>query len=101
MTKRLALFGIVLALLLTAFVAVQYVDNDSEILGSGDFAAALHAVRPLAEQGDADAQYFLGKLYENGRGVRQNYAEAAKWYRKAAEQSHAEAKKRLTKLQAE
>jgi TPR repeat protein len=39
-----------------------------------------------AEQGDGKAQWHLGARYESGRGVRQDYAEAARWYRKAAEQ---------------
>ena len=44
-----------------------------------------------AEQGDAEAQYTLGEMYYDGSVVSQNYAEAAKWTRKAAEQGHAEA----------
>jgi TPR repeat protein len=44
-----------------------------------------------AEKGDAKAQFVLGLKYENGKGVPQDYAEAAKWYRKAAEQGYAEA----------
>jgi len=44
-----------------------------------------------AEQGDADAQSMLGYLYENGRGVPQDYAQAAAWYRKAAEQGNVKA----------
>ena len=39
-----------------------------------------------AEAGDIRAQYSLGWHYENGVGVRQNPAEAVRWYRKAAEQ---------------
>ena len=38
-----------------------------------------------AEQGQSDAQYWLGKSYESGRGVVQHDKEATKWYRKAAE----------------
>ena len=53
---------------------------------SGDFATALKEWKPLAEQGDAVAQYNLGLMYKNGWGVTQDYAEAVKWYRKAAEQ---------------
>ena len=45
----------------------------------------------LAEQGYAYAQYNLGVMYENGRGVRQDYAEAVKWYRQAAAQGFADA----------
>jgi len=37
------------------------------------------------------AQYNLGFMYFNGQGVPQNYAEAARWYRKAAEQGDVDA----------
>ena len=46
---------------------------------------------PLAERGDAEAQYNLGAMYFHGQGVPQDYAEMVKWYRLAAEQGHAEA----------
>jgi len=46
------------------------------------------AVRKAAERGDSVAQARLGYLYMNGKGVPQDYAEAARWYRKAAEQGH-------------
>lgn len=39
-----------------------------------------------AEQGNAEAQFDLGFMYANGKGVPQDYAEAAKCYRKAADQ---------------
>ena len=35
----------------------------------GDYATALREWKPLAEQGDADAQYNLGLMYANGHGV--------------------------------
>ncbi len=57
----------------------------------GDHATALREWRPLAEQGNAKAQFFLGVMYDRGLGVTQDYAEAVRWYRKAAEQGHAEA----------
>jgi TPR repeat protein len=38
---------------------------------------------------DPNAQYNLGVLYDKGRGVSQDYAEAARWYRLAADQEHA------------
>ncbi len=46
-----------------------------------------------AEQEDADAQSSLGFAYTYGLGVEQDEAEAVKWYRKAADQGHEEAKK--------
>ena len=39
-----------------------------------------------AEQGQANAMFFLGGCYQHGFGVNADQAEAAKWYRKAAEQ---------------
>ena len=61
----------------------------------GDFEAALREWRPLAEQGDPEAQHALGVMYADGRGVPQNDAEAAKWFRKAAEQGFPEAQHNL------
>ena len=34
----------------------------------GDYATALRLLRPLADQGDASAQYNLGVMYDNGQG---------------------------------
>ena len=45
----------------------------------------------IAKQGDADAQYELGNCYYNGYGVEKDESVADKWFRKAADQSHAEA----------
>ena len=47
--------------------------------------------RKAAEQGLAEAQFYLGKCYENGEGVEQNLTAATKWYRNAAEQGNADA----------
>jgi TPR repeat protein len=52
-------------------------------------------LRQKAEQGDADAQYELGWMYDNGEGVPENDAEAVKWYRLAAEQGDALAQNNL------
>jgi len=62
-----------------------------EALQRGDYAEAYCAWRPLAEQGDAEAQYHLGWFYANGYGLRVNPEKAVDWWRRAAEQGHAEA----------
>jgi hypothetical protein len=46
-----------------------------------------------AAQGYAEAQYNMGVMYRDGEGVSQDYAEAAKWFRKAAEQGDANAER--------
>ena len=45
----------------------------------------------IAEQGNVYAQCQLGTMYEDGRGVSQDYAEAVEWYRKSAEQGYVSA----------
>ena len=52
----------------------------------------LDELRALAEQGDATAQFNLGIMYDNGRGVPQDDAEAVRWYRLAADRGHATAR---------
>ena len=52
-------------------------------------AQELADLRARAEAGDASAQYNLGLMHAEGRGVPQDFAEAATWYRKAAEQGEA------------
>jgi hypothetical protein len=54
----------------------------------GDYVRASSIFISLAERGDAAAQAFLGFLFETGRGVPQNYSEAAMWYRRSAEQGN-------------
>lgn len=63
-----------------------------------DYAAALEAWRPLAEQGVAEAQYGLGFMYESGWGVEQDYGEAFRWYHQAAQQGHVKAQYNLGML---
>ncbi|HWI68206.1 MAG TPA: tetratricopeptide repeat protein [Nitrospiraceae bacterium] len=64
----------------------------------GDYATALREWRPLAEQGDALAQYNLGVLYRKGRGVPQDDVQARQWYAKAAAQGQAKAQFNLGTL---
>jgi hypothetical protein len=82
MLKRI-LAGVVLSLMLTGGAAAGPLELDE-----GDYVAA---ARHWAEQGDAEAQVALGSRYHDGKGVPQDYTEAAKWYRLAAEQGHAKA----------
>ena len=72
----------------------------------GDYATALRAWKPLAEnkgilsftyskQDIINAQIFLGLMYEKGQGVSQNYKTAVKWYKLAAKQGFANAQNNL------
>ena len=48
-----------------------------------------------AEQGNADAQFCLGGMYDDGRGVPQDYGKAVEWYTKSAGQGYARAQNNL------
>jgi len=71
--------------------AGQARDRADDAFDRGDYDAAVAELRPLAEGGDEWAQCNLAYLYETGRGVEQNVAEAAQWYLKAAKQGDTEA----------
>ncbi len=73
-------------------------DEAIAALQRGDYATAIRELRPLAEHGDAKAQYNIGIMYDRGDGVPQDYAEAVKWYRKAAEQGFAKAQNNLGEM---
>ena len=60
-----------------------------------DYIEAAKWFLKAAEQGNADAQTFLGYSYENGLGVTKDFIEAVKWYRKAAEQGYSVAQYKL------
>ena len=55
----------------------------------------LDTIRVLADLGDANMQQLLGDMYLQGHGVPLDYAESAKWYRKAAEQGSVAAQNNL------
>ena len=69
----------------------QQFQQGFEATTRGDYQTAFKLWLPLAEQGNVNAQFNLGVMYANGRGVKQDDIEAVKWYRKAAEQGHAPA----------
>jgi hypothetical protein len=59
-------------------------------LAAGQTAAVDPALLAKANAGDAKAQLVAGEAYEKS-GTKSDYAEAAAWYRKAAEQNNIEA----------
>ena len=67
----------------------QQFQQGFEATERGDYQTAFKLWLPLAEQGDAKAQFNLGVMYGDGLGVKQDYFEEVNWYRKAAEQGHA------------
>ncbi|MCK5394958.1 MAG: sel1 repeat family protein [Gammaproteobacteria bacterium] len=79
--------------LTTAFcnVAAEGLDDAVDAMRTGDFAEAYCIMRPLAERGDADAQYNIGWMYLNGYGLRINDSLALEWWLLASKQGHIDA----------
>ncbi|MET0065401.1 MAG: caspase family protein [Candidatus Thiodiazotropha sp.] len=56
-----------------------------------DYRTALNVWLPMAQQGDPEAQNYVGEIYEKGLGIQPDYQTAAAWYRKAADQGNSRA----------
>lgn len=91
--KRITL-AIAVFMLMTVPVHADF-DAGLVAFGRGDFQAAYGEWKPLADQGDRDAQNNVGVMFERGLGVPLDAVEAVKWFRRAAEQGHSEAQNNL------
>jgi len=93
MTYKTKITGFLFLSLMTALSRAVASDLDDAVtaMRSGDFAEAYCMMRPLAEEGDADAQYNIGWMYMNGYGLRVNDSLALEWWEKAADQGHSDA----------
>ena len=76
-------------------VHAQSVKAGIEAWQRADYTAAVAIWRPLAEAGDADAMFNLGKAYLLGRGVTTNLAAAQTWFDRAARKGHLDAQTTL------
>ena len=74
--------AVALALLLASCQAAW--DGAFDAYQRGDYAIAVPALRLLAANGSAEAQYMLGHAHEWGRGAEQDYRLAKAWYRRSA-----------------
>jgi TPR repeat protein len=77
------------AFFVEAAVAQGVLEEGNEAYRQHDYAKAAELWRGLADKGDADAQYRLGTLYVEGKGVEQNDAQAMTWFLRAAEKGNA------------
>jgi TPR repeat protein len=62
---------------------------------NGQTEEAMRIWRPLAAQGQVDAQYNLGVVHQHADGVRRDYAAALRWYALAAAQGDVEAQRAI------
>lgn len=88
-TSRTVLTAWLLAGALARPALATPLDDAKAADSRGDYATALRLYEPIANLGDSDAAFSLGRLYYNGKGVPHDYAEALTWFDKAADQGHA------------
>jgi TPR repeat protein len=84
-----------LLLLIDGSAAAADFAKGLDALDRGDYAAALRELEPLAESGNARAEYRIGTMYALGLGVPRNYKEAMQWLGKSAAQGDAQAQNDL------
>ena len=69
----------------------EILEKAKSAFGTKDYQTAFEIWKSLAEQGNAEAQFNLGRMYSYGRGVKENHKKAVKWYQFAGEQGDADA----------
>jgi TPR repeat protein len=92
---RRFLFPFLIAATFGGAALADPLDEATAAYNRGDYAAAVRLLEQLANDGNRSAQYNLGMMYIQGKGVPQNLAEGAEWYRRAAVQGDVEAERNL------
>ena len=92
------ILSLLLGVMIACFSVTAVIADSQEgidLHDRGDDVNRVNELQLWAEQGHATAQFLLGVMYDNGRGVAEDDREAVRWYRKAAEQGHATAQSLL------
>ena len=66
-----------------------------KVYEGGNYNLGYEKLKPFAESGYSVAEFSMGRLYEEGKAVKQDYAEARKWYQLAADQGIVDAQMRI------
>jgi TPR repeat protein len=89
---------ILLVLLLSTGIWAGNFDEAVAEYNQGNYIKALDAFYAMAKEGNPKAQYNVGLIYANGKGVNKDSYQAMEWYKKAAEQGNTAAQYNLAKL---
>ncbi|MGB7278846.1 MAG: hypothetical protein WBD15_13995 [Pseudolabrys sp.] len=85
-TLKYVIAAIILALSFAEPAATGPLEDADAPVKKRDYATAVRLIRPVAEQGNANAQYNLGVFYDNGLGVPQDKVRAYMWFNLSAAQ---------------
>jgi len=91
--------GALSGLFLLALSSPLYADQYGDALDSAradDYHAAFYQLLPLAQQGDARAQFNIALMYHSGLFVERSESKAMVWYQKAAQNGHPIAQEYMT-----
>jgi len=72
--------------------------NIEQAVDRGDLPVVFNALLPFADEGDAQAQYLIGRMYDRGEGTTQDFEKAGRWYGKAHDQGHQKAWRPLSEI---
>ena len=96
MQKLTALIVVGILLCASRAATAGSIEDGQAAFDRGDYATASSLWRPMAEQGDAKAQFNLGKMYQQGYGVPQDYVRAYMWFNVVASSPNGETGKQTT-----
>jgi len=90
---RYVIQSVILAvfLLSSATVYSANLEKGMAAFSEGDYETAMAECQPLADEGNVEAMFCVGRMYANGFGVPMNDELALKWYGLAAGEGHPEA----------
>lgn len=80
-----------MVLSLTYFLHENDEKRASKYFEAKEYAKAFDLFENSAKEGNAQSQYFLGHLYQEGLGIQKNIIKARSWYKKAALQGNVQA----------
>ena len=100
MTITFLYFRAIIMAMMMVFTVTAHADVVKGIAAYkvGDYQTALNEFHKSADEGSADAQFYIGVLYDFGYIVEQDDQEAVKWYRRAAEQGQPDAQHNLGQM---
>jgi hypothetical protein len=95
MFRRITKIAAVFAVLMSIGSMPSWADYQSGVAAfeRGNYESARKILAPLARDGDGNAQYYLGLMYSEGRGVTRDTGAAMEWFTCAAEGSASFGKK--------
>lgn len=99
------ILAVALAVIISLYLPSQNMSKQLDVAKNAylcaDYASAYRVFGKLANERNAEAQFYLGDMFSAGKGVQQSYSEALRWYRKAADQGHLDAQFKLGLLYSE